>query len=628
MAECVDSDTSTSDEYFDPHCEPCYKAKRSYIKEYGFCHVCYQFLCADCHEKRHDGEGGNRHIVQRGLDMPTSLAEKPPKYVICDEHPSMLKDLFCCDDNVMICSFCVAHHNTCLVKSIDDVCNYIPTSDVDSLYEAIRSLEAQAKEIHLSIHYDLENMDKQKQTIINETQTVYDTVLSKINNMYIETKLLIESEFETKKSALQHRKKTMDSVLEKLKEILNEGQKVTGTYIGTKLFLQIQETVRDTNHISDDIRLINKFSRVRSFRFVQSELMRELISAVGDFGTVRTHLLDDKSIAEISNVYFPTSLYAKQPVLHDNKTVPNRNKKDGSLSSTTAAANLLKIKASKLDSYNLKLEDDNKEYFCTITDMAIIEDIRRLLAVDRRNCTVKLFSTEPKHFLSKGLKFYSCVQIPYEPWGIALMNSQEAVLSSCNDKLVFLDISEKQLTIKRMRQVDFGISGIACYNGKFAICCPDTNPPSIKLIDPSGKVYWSVSNDQVGKQLFHQPMNLCVHTKGNSVELIVSDRKNNALTRLKAETGYVAATSQLALKDPSGVASDMAGNIYVCYFWANKVSILSGDLSEERMLLSLQDGLGLLPNAILHDKTKNQLIISYSGNQDTVDYFKLSLIAD
>ena len=159
---------------------------------------------------------------------------------------------------------------------------------------------------------------------------------------------------------------------------------------------------------------------------------------------------------DINNVYFTYSQPSAQSISHDNKTEPKQSKKDGRPSSPTASS-ISKVKASKLDGYNVKFEDDNTECYCMITDMAIIKD-KWLLAIERRNCNVKLFSVETKFFLSKDLKFYSCIQVPYEPWGISLLNGQEAVVSSCNDKLVFLDMSEKQFSIKRIRQLDYGMS--------------------------------------------------------------------------------------------------------------------------------------------------------------------------
>ena len=182
-------------------------------------------------------------------------------------------------------------------------------------------------------------------------------------------------------------------------------------------------------------------ARVRSLSFVQSELVREIIAAEGEFDAVRINMSEDeKEKMDINDVYFPNSLPSALSI--------SRDRKDGRSSSSTTASSLSKIKASKLKGYNVKLEADNSECYCMITGMAIIKYKGRLLAVDRRNCKIKLFSVETKFFLSKDLMFYSCIQVPYEPWGLPLLNGQVGVVSSCNDKHVFLDNSEKQLSIK------------------------------------------------------------------------------------------------------------------------------------------------------------------------------------
>ena len=629
MAEGLNSIQIASDHYVDRHCEPCYQTKLSYIKEYGFCQACYQFLCEDCHKIRHHGNDGNTHILQRGGDMPTSIAEKPPRYVICDVHPPKLKNMFCCDDNAAICSLCMLDHTTCIVRSIEEVSKFIPSSDVDCVYEAIRRLEVEAKSIHSSINIEMGKLDKQKQTMINKSQAVYDTVLTKINKMFIESKTLIESEFDDLKSGLIQRKKMLDDVLENLKAILQEGQAQTGKCVDANRFLQIQEIMRETNNISDDIRMIRKSPRVSSCVFIQSELIRELISAEGNFGAVRIHKKDDT----LSNdefrfaVNFPTSLHETLKVITDNLVKSNLNT-DNNSTLTPIQPNYPNISASKIDSYNVKVDDDIEESFCTITDMAIIENKRRLLIVDGRNCKVKLFSIKPKHLRNRGLKFYSSVRVPNDPWGIAVINDQEEVVNTCNGRLVFLNIFDKQLVITKIKDLGFSVNGIASHGGKLAICCPDTDPPSIKLIDQKCTVLWTVSHDQSGRQLFYKPLNVCLRavSKNNSAEFAVSDGKSNTLTLLDAETGKVAATSKLKVKEPTGISCDTAGNIYVCHFSDIKISVMFADLSEQRTLLAVQDGLGRFPTAVLHDNTKNQLIISYSGNDNTVDYFRLSEI--
>ena len=120
--------------------------------------------------------------------------------------------MFCCDHNLMLCSFCVTDHSNCLVKNVDDVSRNIPSSEIDHLYEAIRNLKVQAENIHSCIRADLVNLNENKQVILKETHSVYDKVISKINKMFLDSQSATESRFKIQMLALNHRKKAIEVV--------------------------------------------------------------------------------------------------------------------------------------------------------------------------------------------------------------------------------------------------------------------------------------------------------------------------------------------------------------------------------------------------------------------------------
>ena len=62
----------------------------------------------------------------------------------------------------------------------------------------------------------------------------------------------------------------------------------------------------------------------------------------------------------------------------------------------------------------------------------------------------------------------------------------------------------------------------------------------------------------------------------------------------------------------------------MCY--QNGIGVLTGDLSEEKILLSEGDGVGNLPEAIAYDSSHEKLFISYSPlhkNCNSVDSVQL-----
>ena len=307
---------------------------------------------------------------------------------------------------------------------------------------------------------------------------------------------------------------------------------------------------------------------------------------------------------------------------------------------------LTQLKGRKLRSYNVELSDDRED--CHITGIAITNDGRRLL-VDYGNKKVKLFSQD--------MKLLSSLSLSDRPWSIAVLNDQEAVVTTDKKKsLVLVNISGRHMSINTNITVSYDVFQISKYGEKLAVTCPiiDVPPASVKLIDKTGRVYWSVpSDDQIS---FSGDMFVTSDIERNTVTetdhwsvpsddqisfsgdifvtsdierntVTVTDHWNFTLTVVNGDTGDIIKIRNVEDKWPKGVTTGPSGNIYVCYYETREVAVLTGDLAEERILLSQQDGLGHYPLAISYDKSCGQLITSYdfdSVDANSVDVFDLS----
>ena len=274
---------------------------------------------------------------------------------------------------------------------------------------------------------------------------------------------------------------------------------------------------------------------------------------------------------------------------------------------------LTQLKGRKLRSYNVKLSDDRKK--CQITGMAITNDGRRLL-VDWSNNKVKLFSSD--------MQLLSSLSLSY-PRDIAVISDKEAVVTTYKKSLVLLDISGRKMYINDTTSVLYDVDSISKYGEKLVVTSHSPEPASVKLIDKTGRVYWSMSSDDQGQSLFSEPRYVTSDIERNTVT--VTDCGNNTLTVLNGDTGAVIKRRSVKDKGPRGVTTGPSGNIYVCYCGTREVAELTGDLAEERILLSQQDGLGDRPWSIAYDKSCGQLITSYSLSSyknNSVDVFDIS----
>ena len=326
---------------------------------------------------------------------------------------------------------------------------------------------------------------------------------------------------------------------------------------------------------------------------------------------------------------------------YQNYDQPEQQQVDNMASSWTLAAirSAPPIRATKLDTFNIRVGGVNFIAPNDITGVAITNDNMTLL-VDHFHSKVKLFAPD--------MKFLSAVPLPGKllgkflpdkPWDIAVANDNTAIVTNGNRNLVIVGICGGVLTIKKTEKLGFDVWGICRCNDKFVVTCPGTEPPSVKLIDQTGKAFWSASTDQNGEYLFKDPRYVCCYGDGEKSTVLVTDRLQNTLTLLNAETG--AYTVQRHLKGNwdqrvvnikrhllgkeglRGVTTDMEGNVFICSRGMGEVCVLLGGLVEERVLLKEKDGLRHNPCGIVYDKTENKLIISYRDNNN-IDCFKLS----
>ena len=635
MAEFLDSFHGTSDEMVDPYCDPC-NAKGLNVRVCGFCKDCVQFLCIDCQGVHGNLQACRHHDVVQGEDMPKSQVDKPPRFDYCDVHPRLLKNQFCFEHKILLCSLCSSSdHKGCSTKTVEDACKTVDKSETDALYKNTKCLQDNLKSALPPVEKKIKNIIDQEKTMLNDAQKIYDQMIAKAKNMFGSIKNEIQTSCQSQISDLSRHEKKMKDTITKLDSPLSELRELKDKTVDAKLFLRIQEMVSYITKFTTEAHESSKTLNFGSLSFISSQPLQEFLSSSFTIGAIRRS--DSKSDTElmVPKIMFPVSPL-KQATPHPQARQASGNQNlGGALPKavqtpgthnlgvsavkpvlTRSIQPLSQITAAKQGSYNIKLRNDTND--CFITGMAISTD-RRILMTDNSNNKVKMFSHD--------MKFLSSVSVPDKPRDIAVTSEREAVATTKNKSLVILDISDSQLSIKATTQLSYDVRGISRYNDKLVVTSPDSKPPSVKLIDQTGRVYWSVSSHQQGQPLFSRPLYVNSPGDGRSSTVIVTDWSNSTLTLLNGDTGEVITRHQLKeRKDPEGVTTDSTGNVYVCYCRTSEVAVLSGDLSEEKTLLSVQDGLGILPQVIVYDDEAHQLIISYHniGGRNNVDRFQLS----
>ena len=308
MADCVDDGHVTSDEYLDPRCESCFDSKKRSIHVDCYCHECHQFMCTDCHLYHGKFPLAKNHVIVRGSKMPKSMADKPPKYERCDDHPRQWKDRFCCVHMELVCSACSdTDHKTCLIKSVDDVCKTISSSENDALCDAVNNLNEEAKSVKYAIETNLEDLAEQRNHLMQETKILHENAISKVNEIFQNIQSETAAEYQFLNEQLNENKKKIADINTRIGGALDETKELKGKSFDAKLFLKAHEHVHVINQIMDEIRALNHSRRLVSLSFEHSHLSKVIMSASATLGSVKK--VESKPDAiEINDITFPQSI--------------------------------------------------------------------------------------------------------------------------------------------------------------------------------------------------------------------------------------------------------------------------------------------------------------------------------
>ena len=609
-----DSLSMACDYYYDPFCEICAKAKKRNVKHEGFCIDCVQFLCKDCLKVHRNLQAARGHLIQRGDDMPKSMADKPPKFDYCDVHQRIRKDQFCGTHKVLLCSQCVPlQHKGCPVDSVDNACKGVPSSEIDALYDKVSDFKTNVSSVVAQTDLNITELGKQRVDLLKDAQDMKDKGIAKIEKLFQEMTSEIKSTYKARTFDLWQCKIKLSDVIENLEETLDEINKMKGTTVDTKQFLTIHDILKDVEQCKSDAEKQRPLSMNVKMLLIPDKRMKEFLSTSFKMGSISLDTSKPLVAISVPEISFPVSPARSLPV-PQGRGGRTPTGASGHVAIKTTA--IPKIKAVKHDSYNVKLDDDTRD--CDITGIAITNDGRLLLA-DCYNNKVKMFSRDMK------LLCYLSLSTP--PWDIAVTGDREAVVSCAGKtKLLILDISDRKMSIKGTVELPFTVLGLAPYEDKLLVITPLSDPsPSVALIDLCGRVYWSTHTDQHGQPLFSWPEYVTCCDDGGSTAVIVSDKGNSTLTVLNADTGDVITRRQVKGKGPRGVTTDTAGNLYVCYYSTGEVAVLTKDLSQENVLLSKRHRLSREPQAIVYNAVAHQLLVSNDSgdSSNTVDCFKL-----
>ena len=286
MADSIDNKHSTSEEYFDPYCDLCYETKRINVKVFCYCEDCFQFLCADCHVFHAKLQGTKTHNVLKD-EMPKSQADKPPRYERCDHHPKQARDRFCVEHKILLCSTCSSSkQSSCTTRSVEDICKVIPNSEVDEVYDTVKSIQGSLKSAFLVIDKNVQKLNKEKKHMLEEVTTMYINISANLDKLFQEIKNDIETKFQSCFSSLSEHQERISDLRSKVELSLSELTELKGKNMDTKAFLRVQENVGVVNNCKHEMQDSYEKRRLVSLTFVPNKHIQDLFSSEYALGSI------------------------------------------------------------------------------------------------------------------------------------------------------------------------------------------------------------------------------------------------------------------------------------------------------------------------------------------------------
>ena len=592
MADSLATRHGASDEYHDPYCEPCDESRGKNVKVKCFCKNCNQFLCTECHTVHGSLMATKGHVIQTGTDMPPSMADKPPRYETCDDHPKHLKDQFCHQHGALICSICCsASHSMCDTKSVEDTCKYTQLSEVANLCDVNKSYKSQLSKFLSSVDKHGGKLIDQRQTLLTDAKTTYDKIIAEINRSYQNMKTVIEAECDLQDKTVSQLKQEINAQISLVDAEINFTNKVRGKPININTFLSLQESVSKTRKCAVVVKNLKESLNLTSLIFEPSKDVQILLSKPLNFGSLNKHHLNVDVDVSAQDINFPSHIKGST------RTVSPSNR-GGLPKLKSTKSSFGQIKARQIGTYVVRTKEDMAT--CWITGVAITSCGQKLF-VDNSNGKVKLFSQD--------MRFLSSVQVQCG-WDITMLNDMEAVVTTRRSLVVFLEVANEKLRIIQTINLSFDCFGIT--HSKHNIICTDEQ--QLHVIDRQG-------SEQLlgGQSSFKKSRYVCSNSEGRWIA--ATDIGKTTITVLDANNGAVITSRQLEKKIGRsflGVAVDTSDNIYVCGY--KEIIVMSGDLKNEHELFNMGDN---NPRAIAYDETKHQLIISQFNN-DSVHCLQLS----
>ena len=492
----------------------------------------------------------------------------------------------------MVCNDCLKKdHRGCEALPIPEVCKIIGSEDVKRFKGVANDIKRNVKVTQATLQKNISDIESQKKAMVKTAESQRDKLITKVKNMFEETVTNINSTCRKTTSEIIEHIEVLSDENRQLDEIIDTLDKKTITDIDANAFVQIQNIVESTKECKQEIEDAIRQLRVSKLSLDLNEDVAWLYEK-HQLGTPKEITKPLNTLKDVPNIIFPQ---------------PKKN-------TAMSVVDISKIRATKTSSFHVKSTADKSTDTYYINGMAITSN-GTLLVADRTDSMVKIFSGDNTLLTTFDIS---------EPINDnSVMNDSEAVVSTVDQKLHFLDISKLPLvTIRKSLSLEYVVFCLAPYGDNSVVATRQTNLPSLKMIDRNGKEIWGISTGPDNQQLFKKPFAIQITIFNGANAAVVIDCSKKTLTVIDVDNVAVLKIKYFKDKDLRDVAVDDNGDIFLSSRATREILVVSNDLTKSRVILERQS-IHPNPRVLLYRRSTAELNVSYKDGQ--IDRLKLSV---
>ncbi|XP_052800931.1 uncharacterized protein LOC128231781 [Mya arenaria] len=479
----------------------------------------------------------------------------------------------CMKDNEIYCGICVKVHNYHCKEQVKFIPEIPPELRQKYCEDAVNQLNVM-RDRYLKIKQENEELQVQlkasKKDFIRSVMKYKSHIIVVIDKMEKEALQEMDVLYKSEIAKLEGTMTKMEMEITNLNSYLKflEGSE---TSVENSVVFEVQEAISrvqsDENIIRDHHKMVGKVQ----FHF---EPLKKLTDILADFNS-----LFSVSQTEVEICKFPMPCSCDKP--YANKYAEKE-----------------KEVSARLSGWSFDRER------CCITGCEFMDN-GKLLTCDNANKKIKLFN--------KKLKCISAQSLPSQPWDIAVIDDERAVVTIPDRKqLQFLTVIHRKISLKHATSLDQNCWGVSCDADSIFVTNYSPETSEVVVLNHDG-----VLQRRIYGMTFHTPWFIDRFQD----MLYVSDWGTFNVQTMTRGGALTNSYRNSYLVGPLGVTHDPEGNIYVCGRDSNTVHQISPDGVLRQIILRERDGVKQ-PLNICHRPSDDRLVIT-SWMSDKMTVYKL-----